>query len=782
MLKNRKILFIENSLRVFPFTCSLFISFFALRLYEYLIYSHLSENENIKIGYFIGGLLLDFLLSNLIVIGVSLLVSFFTFRKINKTSWLHFISIICLLANYVLIQVFFKTREPLDSMVFNFNLSEIITITSGEASFTKIFLEIFILFGVFYLSYFLFRKIKFSPKASKIYVISSLLLIFLIPLINYSSTKHIATKLVPNKLAFFCISCSNYLFEENESYTTNKNIDANFLAGKQIDKDYPFLHSFIQQDEFANLFHKKDEKAPNLVFIIVESLSTKFTGEYGKNTLKVTPFLDSLSEKSIYFPNIIATAERTFGVLPAVFCSTPNAPKNEYLMNMDYPNLNSLTEILKKDYFSRFYCGVYLEFHNMKNFMQYIKTDYLVKDWEKQFDPNFHADNSWGHPDNQLFDKVLLDSKTKHASITKPKLDIILTVSTHPPYLVPNQEKYKNEILKDIQSKKIKSKYAKTIQKNLDVFSTFRFTDQTLKKYFKAMQKSPEYQNTIFFIMGDHGSEMNAENELTKVTVPLMIVSDLIKKPEKFDAFSSHLDILPSVLSLLQKNYKIAVPQNVAFMGKGLRLNSAYQTETHLPVASINYKNDFMVYGKYYLYYNQLFEIKKNLHLKALNDPKKEQELKQKLNAYNNVASYCYFENKLIPKDLKINDFSYIPVLKSENEFIHVFQDYHFKEKINNFKIEITFEAYLNKETDIKAIPSYVTSINLADSLLDWRSTVPKLNQKFKKGWNKMKYTIPLDESILNNQSNLKLEHYILNIKKQKISLKNLKYKTYKNI
>ncbi|MFN5416427.1 MAG: sulfatase-like hydrolase/transferase, partial [Flavobacteriia bacterium] len=401
---------------------------------------------------------------------------------------------------------------------------------------------------------------------------------------------------------------------------------------------------------------------------------------------------------------------------------------------------------------------------------------------ENHLQDKFFKNNSWGHPDNHLFEKILLDDKKIHKNILKPKLDIFLTISTHGPFQIPNQEKYKKDLLADLKSNKIKSNYHSTIKKNLEAFSTYRFTDENLRKYFAEVKKNPAYKNTIFFIVGDHGSEVHSENELTKLVVPLLIVSDLIKKPQKFEALSSHLDVLPSVLSLLHKNYSIEIPKMVSFMGKGLRLKPHFESDLHQAVATINYKNDVLVYGNYYFYYNQLFQIQKNLKLKAIQNDKLSNDLRQKLKRYDEISYYCYTQNKLINAERTINDLVIKPIINSKDEFINIVKEYNFKEKMSNFKIEITFDYYLNKEKDIENIPSYVTTLNDKDSIINWKGTPAKLNQKFKKGWNQMKYTIMLDESILQNKNNLNLGHYIYNYKKIGIKKRNVKYKSYKNI
>ena len=72
---------------------------------------------------------------------------------------------------------------------------------------------------------------------------------------------------------------------------------------KFISSEYPLLHTNTSKDLLSDYFDF-NTSPPNIVFIIMESLSRSYSG---KNAYlgSMTPFLDSLSNHGIYFENFI---------------------------------------------------------------------------------------------------------------------------------------------------------------------------------------------------------------------------------------------------------------------------------------------------------------------------------------------------------------------------------------------------------------------------------------------------------------------------------------------
>ncbi|MFN6083299.1 MAG: LTA synthase family protein, partial [Fluviicola sp.] len=179
-------------------------------------------------------------------------------------------------------------------------------------------------------------------------------------------------------------------------------------------------------------YFKDSDKKPNIVFVIVESLSSELIGENGKQTGQLMPFLDSLSQESLFFPNTLSTAERTHNVLPATLCSLPNSVDGTVFQQIEYPNHWSLMSLLKKDYFSRFYCGVKMEFINMQGFMRFQKTDLLSEKWsEENRKDSARIKASWGFPDECIYRQSEQD--LEEIKTNKALFDVFLTISSHDP-------------------------------------------------------------------------------------------------------------------------------------------------------------------------------------------------------------------------------------------------------------------------------------------------------------------------------------------------------------
>ena len=140
---------------------------------------------------------------------------------------------------------------------------------------------------------------------------------------------------------------------------------------------YPFLHT-DQSHEILSHFMQKDSTAPNVVILIVEGLGRAFTTE-NAYLGSYTPFLDSLSRKSLYWENCLSTAGRTFEVLPSVLASLPYADHGFCEMGEKMPQHLSLLRILAANgYQTNFYYGGDSKFDNMNLFLKRQRTSSII--------------------------------------------------------------------------------------------------------------------------------------------------------------------------------------------------------------------------------------------------------------------------------------------------------------------------------------------------------------------------------------------------------------------
>ena len=110
-------------------------------------------------------------------------------------------------------------------------------------------------------------------------------------------------------------------------------------------------------------------KKYNIALIVVESLSAEFF-EYFGNKQKITPFMDGLISKSLFFDNFYATGTRTVRGLEAISLSLPPLPGNSILRRPNNENLFSIGSVFKNlGYENKFIYGGYGYFDNMNYFI-----------------------------------------------------------------------------------------------------------------------------------------------------------------------------------------------------------------------------------------------------------------------------------------------------------------------------------------------------------------------------------------------------------------------------
>ncbi|SFD90095.1 LTA synthase family protein [Flavobacterium phragmitis] len=277
------------------------------------------------------------------------------------------------------------------------------------------------------------------------------------------------------------------------------------------------------------------EKRKNVVLITVESLSADFMKIYG-NKQNITPFLDSLAQKSLLFTNTYAAGNRTVRGLEAVTLCLPPTAGESVVKREDNKNKFSTGSVfLKKGYNVKFMYGGDAFFDNMQDF--YSGNGYQIID-KSSFEPNeITFSNVWGVCDEDMYNKAIkvMNSEAKQ---NKPFFNHIMTVSNHRPFTYPNN---KIDIPGNIKSRDGGVKY----------------TDYALKQFFNKAQKQPWFKNTVFVIVADHCASSAGKTELPldKYRIPALIYSSDIK-PEKYNQLMSQIDIMPTLFGLLHFDYE----------------------------------------------------------------------------------------------------------------------------------------------------------------------------------------------------------------------------------
>ena len=187
-----------------------------------------------------------------------------------------------------------------------------------------------------------------------------------------------ANSLVTNKSDYFYTATYSHFFPkvyETDIYADSY-INASFsryskaIPLKYVDEtNYPFLHEAGAGDVLSPFF-KPEENAPNIVIILVEGLGRAFTNK-GAYLGNFTPFLDSLSDKSLYWKNFVSTGGRTFAVLPSLLGSLPFLENGFLGFGNKMPDQLSLMNVLQfNGYQTSFYYGGDASFDNMGLYLE----------------------------------------------------------------------------------------------------------------------------------------------------------------------------------------------------------------------------------------------------------------------------------------------------------------------------------------------------------------------------------------------------------------------------
>ena len=281
----------------------------------------------------------------------------------------------------------------------------------------------------------------------------------------------------------------------------------------------------------------KPELQKNVVLISIESLSAAYMKAYGYEE-SVTPFLDQLAQKSLFFTNLYATGNRTVRGLEALtLCIPPTA--GESVIKREKENKNKFTtgSVFKsKGYSVKYLYGGYRYFDNMKDF--YAGNGYEIVDRDNFTPEEITFANVWGVCDEDMAKKAISEMN-KDYKAGKPFFHHWMTVSNHRPFTYPEG---KIDIPADSKSRKGGVKY----------------TDYSIMKFFEMAQKQPWFKNTVFVIVADHCSSSAGKTELPmdKYRIPAMIYAPEFVAPQKFSQVTSQIDVMPTVLGLLNFKYQ----------------------------------------------------------------------------------------------------------------------------------------------------------------------------------------------------------------------------------
>ena len=299
------------------------------------------------------------------------------------------------------------------------------------------------------------------------------------------------------------------------------------LTGEAYIGDHGIARKISNQNEHSG-------KKPNIIFIVVESLSARYTGMDG-NKESLTPYLDKLAKENFYFGNVYATGTRTVRGLEAVSLNLPPTPGQSIVRREDCANMYNVGSALRAHgYATEFIYGGYGYFDNMNAFFE--SNGFTVLDRNSIPKEEIIQETVWGVADEVLFKQCIKQLDKNHAA-KKPSFQVVLTTTNHRPFTFPEGR------VDAPQGKRP---------------SVVKYTDWAVHDFLHQAKTKPWFENTVFVILADHNALAAGRVDLpiSNYKIPCVVYGPKFIQQGKNDRLMSQIDVMPTVLGMLGVSYE----------------------------------------------------------------------------------------------------------------------------------------------------------------------------------------------------------------------------------
>jgi phosphoglycerol transferase MdoB-like AlkP superfamily enzyme len=297
-------------------------------------------------------------------------------------------------------------------------------------------------------------------------------------------------------------------------------------------------NTFISKDlnnPLKEVFSYKEEKKYNVMLVMIESLSASYMGVYG-DYRGLTPNIDALAKKSLFFSNFFATGTRTVRGMEAVTMSLPPTAGRSIVKRPDNHEMFGMGWIFKeKGYENKFIYAGHGYFDNMNEY--FSNNGFNVVDRVSFDKDEITFANIWGVCDEDLFNKAINEADESYVH-QKPFFSFVMTTSNHRPYTYPDEKI-------DIPSHDGRS-------------GGVKYTDYAVNRFLEKASEKPWFKNTLFVFVADHNGGSAGKNDLPlyRYKIPFLVYAPNIIKPKEIKKLSSQIDLAPTLFSLMNWSYK----------------------------------------------------------------------------------------------------------------------------------------------------------------------------------------------------------------------------------
>jgi membrane-anchored protein YejM (alkaline phosphatase superfamily) len=295
------------------------------------------------------------------------------------------------------------------------------------------------------------------------------------------------------------------------------------LTGKPIESISPIAHQEIATDSKSQY---------NVVLVLMESMSANYLSYFG-NENHLTPTLDSLIPKSLFFENAYSAGIHTNNGIFSSLYSYPSLKRIRPMSTIPMRDYTGIPYVLKqKKYKNLFFTTHYEIFDNISTFIPHNHFDelYSAEDYPKE-----KSIGPFGVPDEYLFNYAI--NKFNTIDTNQAFFATILTTSNHDPYILPADFK------------------AKLNDKALNAVN---YADWSIGMFLQKAKKTTWFKNTIFIFVADHGFRVGKNEydlELSYQHIPILLYAPSIIQPQIRAEFTGQIDLFPLLMDLMDISY-----------------------------------------------------------------------------------------------------------------------------------------------------------------------------------------------------------------------------------
>ena len=320
---------------------------------------------------------------------------------------------------------------------------------------------------------------------------------------------------------------------------------------------------------------------PNVVFIMMESMSEYFLSLHDRENLNLLGSLEEVLPECIRYTHFLPAVSSTIYSLECLLVKNVMEPISHSVYVNRQMETSSVKPFKEKGYHATFITGSKLGWRNMDKFIPRQYFDEVEGLASLEYHIKNTTSSDWGAYDEFLFERIydLLSEQTG-----LPQFIFGMTTSNHPPYTLPNTyHPFPVNLPEQV-------KYAHTsgnsfTRKHL---ITYQYANDCLGNFIRRIKESPLGENTIIAVTGDHNAravfDYSDLHPIDKYGVPFLLYI-----PEKYKqtlgvydtaCFASHKDVFPTI-------YHIAL-SDASYVKSGVNLLDKQQTDTNFAITDNN--------------------------------------------------------------------------------------------------------------------------------------------------------------------------------------------------